>query len=146
MQVLHNHVSPDTSLMIESYPYGFRLRCKIRYWLETATKGSAKGQVRLMSQTTNPRLPGEVWNKPKGSVYADVAVLLQDPSNGHVCWDSISRYSNPNRFREFRAAYYDQMSDQDKAKFDILEQWSRKSSPNSWAEMEALETNSTSVV
>jgi hypothetical protein len=33
-KVLSGHVSEETAFLVEDYPYGFRLRCKIRYWLE----------------------------------------------------------------------------------------------------------------
>jgi len=37
--------------LVEDYPYGFRLRCKIRFWLEYAPKRG----FRFVSQTTNPK-------------------------------------------------------------------------------------------
>ena len=58
--LLSGHTSPATAYTVDDYPYGFRLRCKIRYWLEYTPKRG----VRLWSQTTNPKRPGEVWNKP----------------------------------------------------------------------------------
>jgi hypothetical protein len=33
-QILTDHTSPETAYLVEDYPYGFRLRCQIRYWLE----------------------------------------------------------------------------------------------------------------
>lgn len=66
MKVLWGHNSAETAYVVADYPYGFRLRCQIRYWLEYR-KG--KG-FRFVSQTTNPKRPGEVWNKPKASTYS----------------------------------------------------------------------------
>ncbi len=43
IKILNGHISPETAYVVEDYPYGYTLRCTIRYWLETATKGSAKG-------------------------------------------------------------------------------------------------------
>ena len=34
MEILKGHVSPATAYLVNDYPYGFRLRCQIRYWLE----------------------------------------------------------------------------------------------------------------
>jgi hypothetical protein len=48
LQLLFGHTSPETAYVVEDYPYGFRLRCKIRYWLEF----KAKKGFRLVSQTT----------------------------------------------------------------------------------------------
>ncbi len=70
MQTLSGHATPETAYLVEDYPYGFRLRCQIRFWLEFK-KGHG---FRLVSQTSNPKteaargLPaGTVWNKPKAS-------------------------------------------------------------------------------
>jgi hypothetical protein len=61
MQLLSGHTSPETAYVVNDYPYGYTLRCTIRYWLEYQPK---KG-FRLWSQTSNPKRPGLVWNKPK---------------------------------------------------------------------------------
>ena len=78
MELLHNHVSPETAYVVSDYPYGFTLRCQIRYWLEH----SPRHGFRLMSQTSNPKKPGLVWNKPKGSTYCRFggAMFLDDLS------------------------------------------------------------------
>ena len=54
--VLHGHTTRETAYLVNDYPYGFRLRCKIRYWLEYK-KGHGH---RPVSQTTNPKVAGEV--------------------------------------------------------------------------------------
>jgi len=87
MKILEGHTSPETARIVDDYPYGFRLRCKIRYWLEYK-KG--KG-FRFMSQTTNPKKPGEIWNKPKASTYTlGLVVMLENPENGHISYQGIS--------------------------------------------------------
>jgi len=87
LQVLQGHTTIETAYVVNDYPYGFRLRCKIRYWLEYA-KGRG---FRLCSQTTNPKRPGEVWNAPKKSTYSMLAVMgLND--EGHVTWTGCSIY------------------------------------------------------
>jgi hypothetical protein len=77
---LAGHTSPETAYVIDDYPYGFRLRCSIRYWLE-CKKGHG---FRLISQTSNPKKPGLVWNKPKAGTYHAFAVMVLDPDTGHV--------------------------------------------------------------
>lgn len=88
MKLLFGHISPETAYLVEDYPYGFRLRCQIRYWLEYKPK---KG-FRFVSQTTNPKKPGIVWNKPKASTYSlfGGAMFLDD--KGHVDWSGLSEY------------------------------------------------------
>jgi hypothetical protein len=75
VRVLHGHTSENTAYLVDDYPYGRRLRCKIRYWIETATKGAKKGRQRFMRQTTDARRDNTTWNKPHGSTYALMAVL-----------------------------------------------------------------------
>lgn len=86
MKILSGHYSPETAYLVDDYPYGFRLRCKIRYWLEVNKNGT-----RLWSQTTNPKKPGEVWNKPKASTYSMVGAMFLD-ENDHVHWSGLSLY------------------------------------------------------
>lgn len=89
---LTGHVSPETALVIDDYPYGFRLRCKIRYWLEYR-KGHG---FRFVSQTTNPKKAGEVWNKPKASTYTMLGVMVRNETPGdefgHITWTGVSPY------------------------------------------------------
>ena len=98
MKILEGHNSPETARVVDDYPYGFRLRCKIRYWLEWK-KG--KG-FRFVSQTTNPKKPfgalnletGErsaPWNKPKASTYTlGLMVMTEAESTGYINYASIS--------------------------------------------------------
>lgn len=87
LKVLAGHTSPETAFVVADYPYGFKLRCQIRYWLERAPK---KG-YRLCSQTTNPKKAGEVWNAPKKSTYTMLAVMGLNEEN-HVTWTGCSSY------------------------------------------------------
>ena len=50
------YTSPETAYIIEDYPFGFRLRCKMRVWIESDKK---KG-MRVVRQTTNPKASGEI--------------------------------------------------------------------------------------
>jgi hypothetical protein len=86
--VLSGHVSPETAYLVEDYPYGFRLRCKIRYWLEFTPKRG----VRFMSQTSNPKKPGEPWNKPKASTYCRFAGAMYLDDQKHVQWSGMHEY------------------------------------------------------
>lgn len=81
MQILTGHVSPETAYVVDDYPYGFRLRCSIRYWLEFKPSHG----VRFVSQTTNPKRPGR-WNAPKPGTYHrfGAAMYLDEQSHVHV--------------------------------------------------------------
>jgi len=81
-------VSPETAVLVSDYPYGSRLRCVMRYWLEARP---GKG-TRVMQQTNNPKRPGLFWNKPKASTYTAGAVVLYTNADGHVKSRGIDGY------------------------------------------------------
>jgi hypothetical protein len=100
VELLPGHDSPETAYAVEDYPYGFKLRCRMRWWIETNPK---KGQ-RVWSQTTNPK-KGDVWNKAKASIYSDLVVLFLDDER-HVKNDGIRvAYSDPEKFGTFVSTY-----------------------------------------
>lgn len=96
LKQLIGHVSPETAYVVADYPYGFRLRCSIRYWIETK---AGFGQ-RFVSQTTNPKKPGEVWNKPKAGIYSPVLVMYLDEQD-HVHHAGISVYESADVISAF---------------------------------------------
>lgn len=100
MKVLSGHTSPDTAYVVEDYPYGFRLRCQMRYWLETKR---GHGQ-RLVSQTSNPKRPGLVWNKPKASTYTIVLAMYLDAA-GHVQTASVDYPRDEDAITTFETTY-----------------------------------------
>jgi hypothetical protein len=106
MQILKGHISPDTAYVVDDYPYGFRLRCKIRYWIEYKPKLG----FRLCSQTTNPKR-GNVWNKPKASIYANIAGAMYLDENSHVQFAALSGYANGKESAEWLATYGDGIPD-----------------------------------
>lgn len=93
--ILSNHFSPDTAFVIPSYPYGFKLRCKMRCWLETNKKGT-----RFVSQTTNPKR-GDIWNTPKASTYSEVSGAMYLDENGHVQWQGLTLHADEKKCSEF---------------------------------------------
>lgn len=93
VRVLHGHTNSESGYVKDDYPYG-SLRCTIRFWIETATKGKAKGQQRFGRQTTNPKQPGQVWNKPHYSTYSQLAVLYLDEQD-HVQWWGAGLWISP---------------------------------------------------
>jgi hypothetical protein len=98
-QPLYGHTSEATAYVVADYPYGFRERTQIRYWLETKP---GKGW-RFMAQTMNPKTGR--WNKPKGSTYSDFAGAMYLDDQGHVQWDGIGQYSDENKTLAFVRAF-----------------------------------------
>lgn len=91
----------ETPYVVADYPYGFRLRCQMRYWIEYK-KGFG---FRLVTQTSNPKQPGEVWNKPKTGNYWPVAYALYLDENDHVKGAGLSYYSSLEESEEFGRTY-----------------------------------------
>lgn len=100
MTVLSGHTSPETAYVVADYPYGFRLRCSIRFWIETK---AGHGQ-RVVSQTTNPKKPGNPWNKPKASTYTNLQVLFLDEQD-HVQSAGLSFYADAAQIAAYEAQY-----------------------------------------
>ncbi len=98
---LYGHVSPETAYVVDDYPYGFRLRCRIRYWLEFKPK---KGW-RFCTQTTNPKLSYEKWNAVKCSTYVEFGACMflsdQPGEEGHVKWTGVGGYAKPADVLQF---------------------------------------------
>lgn len=132
--VLLGHVSAETAYVVDDYPYGYTLRCRIRYWLHTADRGAARGKVRLMAQTTNPKRPGEPWNNPKASTYNPWAVMYRD-SRGHVEWWPVGRWGpRPWSHLRFRLrTLYDQLNEPERTGYDTLLRRAISADPDSWA-------------
>ncbi len=85
MKLLFGHNSQETAYEVKDYPYGFRLRTSIFYWIETTSKGD-----RFCSYTINPK-NGRA-NAPKKSTYSTFMYMYLDEANGHVKHKVISAY------------------------------------------------------
>jgi hypothetical protein len=135
---LMGHTSPDTAYVVKDYPYG-GMRCKIRYWIETGAKGATKGKKRVVSQTTNPKRPGEVWNKPKpGSTYSLFAYLYLNHANNHVEWMTIPFGTGGDEDTRVRhMGIYAALGDEDRARYDAVLRLSRKHNPTVWADWDS---------
>ncbi len=96
---LGGHTSEETAYLVADYPYSFRLRTQIRYWLEFTPK---KGW-RFVSQTLNPKTGR--WNAAKKSTYTSVAASMYLDEKGHVQWTGLSGYSGPAEVRGFMARF-----------------------------------------
>jgi hypothetical protein len=116
MKILIGHVSPETAYVVDNYPYGFRLRCKIRFWLDYKPNHG----VRLISQTTNPKRPSEVWNKPKASTYAFLGGCMYLNDEGHVTWMELDQYCDAEEAQNFLDNYGPGVPE---PAMDLLKRW-----------------------
>lgn len=141
--VLHGHTSPDTAYLVTDYPYGRRLRCQIRYWLHTAQKGAAKNQTRFMSQTTNPKRDGVVWNQPKGSTYAAWMAMYLDHTRKNRQGEDFVRYLATGSWvnaafadRVRLCGAYAQLTDASRNLLDALTDFSQRANSVTWSQYE----------
>lgn len=99
----------ENPLVVENYPYGFRLRTKIRYWVETTKAGQ-----RFCSQTLNPKT--QAWNKPKKSTYSEIVKVFKD-EQGHIHQDGFGlMYSDKAEFEAFKERFKSAWTEADSAK------------------------------
>lgn len=107
---LQGHVSEETAYLQDDYPYG-NYRCQRRIWVETATKGSKKGQMRAVFQTCNPKTGR--WNSPHPDQYYDFVLLMHNTDNDHIEPEILTIYTADStiaHFNNFHAAYYQQLN------------------------------------
>src|SRR5262245_47466993 len=124
LKLLTGHTNKDNAFEVADYPYGFRLRCKIRYWIETHKRFGS----RMVSQTTNPKR-GNIWNKPKAGTYSAFACmyLVEDPgAEDHVHVKCSALHSIwPEHWGLFCASgLYQQLSPDDVATVESMVRWS----------------------
>jgi hypothetical protein len=96
---LYGHDDMNSAYQVDDYPYSFKLRCKIRYWLEFSP---SKG-FRFVSQTENPKTMR--WNTPKKSTYNLLGGCMYLDEKDHVQWDGITEYSDGPKVLEFVKNY-----------------------------------------
>lgn len=113
-ELLFGHTSQDTALVCDDYPYGFRLRCKIRYWIETDVRHGD----RFVSQTTNPKVAGERWNKPKPSTYTEVMAMVRG-DDGHISRVSVGTWPDLEWVQRFEAAVGDNLNPAQRVRLSV---------------------------
>lgn len=101
---LYNHTSQETAYLVEDYPWGFRLRTQIRYWIESKPK---HGQ-RFASQTVNPKT-GK-WCAPKYSTYAPIMVMFLDEKE-HVYYESLRMNHEEDFINQYKETHLNNLDD-----------------------------------
>jgi len=79
--IIYNKDSADNAVVVEDYPWGYKLRTKRKYWIETTKRGD-----RLCYQTLNPKT--DKWCAVKKSTYAGIKVLYEN-EDGHIKTHSL---------------------------------------------------------
>jgi len=84
---IYNAKDFESAVVVDNYPWGFKLKTKRAYWVETNNKGD-----RFCYQTLNPKT--NKWCAVKTSTYGAAFVLTQDDSNGYVNYFGLSKCDN----------------------------------------------------
>ena len=92
--IIYNKDSADNSVVVDDYPWGYKLRTKRKYWIETTKRGD-----RLCYQTLNPKT--NKWCAVKKSTYAGIKVLYEN-EEGHIKTYSLDpAWASKEWFAEF---------------------------------------------
>ena len=108
---LYGHNSKETAYVVDDYPWGFRLRTTIRYWVET--KRSKNGGQRFGRQTINPKTGA--WCAPKYSTYSPIIIMYLDEKD-HIQTTCIGHNSGQERMDNFKEIHWNNLDDFQKDK------------------------------
>ena len=117
LKLLKEQPTEEKPYLVADYPYGFKLRCQIRYWIETTKRGQ-----RFCSQTLNPKT--NEWNKPKKSTYSNIVKVGLDEKE-HITYKTFSlQWSGEKEAVAFKESIKDIITERDRdilKEFDVLE-------------------------
>jgi hypothetical protein len=120
VEILNGHTSADTAYLVKDYPYGRRLRCQRRTWIETAVKGQYTGRQRFMAQTNDPRKDGIAWNNPHASTYDPFIAMYLDHENHVAYWNAGPGVTPDGDARMRLMGLYEQLTTADRERYDAL--------------------------
>lgn len=106
---IYGHTNQETAKVVENYPWGFRLRTTIRYWIET--KVAKNGGQRFASQTINPKTG--LWCAPKYSTYSPIMIMFLD-ENDHVKYECLRHYDSQQNILKFKEDHLENLDDYQK--------------------------------
>lgn len=95
LEPLTGHTTEETAYIIQDYPWGYKLRCKQKVWLEY---NKSKG-FRVCRRTQDPR--NDRWCAIKKDTYTLIAAGLYKNEEGHVKSAGLSEYSSTKDSEEF---------------------------------------------
>jgi hypothetical protein len=111
MEILKEQPTEQKPYIVDNYPYGFRLRTKIKYYVETTKNGQ-----RFVSRTLNPKT--NLWNKPKKSTYDQIILIgLEDNTKYVRCVRLSTSYRTEAEAVKFFEKYGEYFSEYQKTEF-----------------------------
>jgi len=121
---LYNHTNFDTGYEVEGYPWGFRLKTNVRYWVETNDR--ANGGQRFCKCTLNPKT--NEWCKPKKSIYFPIVIIVLN-DDGYVKFTHVD-YNNYHSEDELKAVFEthkENLTDYQVKKFEAIKRYLKAS-------------------
>ncbi len=112
---LYGYTSPETAYVVEDYPWGFRLRTTIRYWVES--KNAKNGGQRFAHQTINPKTGS--WCAIKYSTYSPIIIMFLDENN-HVKYTNLSTYDKEDNILKFKETHLEKLDDFQKEQLKLV--------------------------
>jgi len=94
VKLIYNKDSFTNAVEVDNYPWGYRLKTKRRYWVETTKRGD-----RVCYRTLNPKTDN--WCAVKKSTYEAVLLLCLNEENNHVGHYGISLHSDASAVHRF---------------------------------------------
>jgi hypothetical protein len=122
---LTGHTDAESAYMVDDYPYGFRLRTQIRYWIETTKHGQ-----RFVSQTLNPKTGA--WNKPKAGTYDVIKVMVRNEENGHIEHVRLDWNDNEEKIAAFEVEHAAALDDRARSAIKQIRAHNRAMSKLTW--------------
>jgi hypothetical protein len=86
MEIFYDAKDFETAIEVDNYPWGYTLKTKRRYWVESNKRGD-----RAVYVTMNPKT-GK-WCKPKANTYTAVLAVTRDDDTGRVGFQGVSKYA-----------------------------------------------------
>ena len=88
---IYGATDEESAHVVEGWPWGRRMRCTKRFWIETRKNGD-----RLCAQCTHPdKETGECsgrWCKPKKSTYTPGVIVLAQDVDGTMATETLGAY------------------------------------------------------
>ncbi len=112
---IYGHTCQDNAYLVQDYPWGFRLRTSVRYWIES--KDAKNGGQRFGRQTINPKTG--LWCEPKYSTYSPIGIMFLDENN-HVHWECLNMYSDEKTILEFKETHLSKMDEFQKDQLRLM--------------------------
>lgn len=134
----------DNAFIIPDYPFGSRIRCYKRMWVETAKKGPKKGMQRVVYQTTRrsfneqyteslgtdsvigpPVKNDSSWNNEKRGTYGAMQLIYHDDDEGLTTVVGLGEYPWPQHCEEFERGYFHMLDEKQRERFLNIKEQSR---------------------